>query len=101
MTWEIIRSNWTVIWSLLTAAVIIVQLLLARTYARRDSLDRVTMRLDVLENTINHLPTREELHHLQLEISELRGEIREFTSVIKQAKHINDLLLENELKQKN
>ncbi|KFB91166.1 hypothetical protein GTGU_04781 [Trabulsiella guamensis ATCC 49490] len=47
------------------------------------------------------MPTRQELHSLQLDMSNLRGEIREFSGTLRQAARISDLLLENELKDKN
>ncbi|EON5269655.1 DUF2730 family protein, partial [Escherichia coli] len=43
----------------------------------------------------------QELHQLQLDMSNLRGEIREFSGMLRQATRISDLLLENELKEKN
>ncbi|SHG65188.1 Protein of unknown function [Pantoea sesami] len=101
MGWEILRSNWAVIWAVLMSVVTIVQLLLGKTYARREEMEKVNNRLNILEHAIDTLPTRQELHDLQLEMSHLRGEIREFTGIIRQASRISDLLLENELKEKH
>lgn len=44
---------------------------------------------------------RDEFHRLQLDISNLRGEIKELGPSIRQVSRISDLLLENELKEKN
>jgi hypothetical protein len=101
MEWETLRSNWAVIWAVLMSGVTIVQLLLAKTYARREELEKVSGRLNILEHAVDGLPTRQELHNLQLEMSNLRGELRELAPSIRQVSRISDLLLENELKEKN
>lgn len=101
MEWETLRSNWAVIWAVLMSGVTIVQLLLAKTYARREELEKVSNRLNILEHAVDDLPTRQELHNLQLEMSNLRGELRELAPSIRQVSRISDLLLENELKEKN
>ena len=46
MEWETLRSNWAVIWAVLMSGVTIVQLLLAKTYARREDLEKVSGRLN-------------------------------------------------------
>ena len=101
MEWETLRSNWAVIWAVLMSGVTIVQLLLAKTYARREELEKVSSRLNILEHAVDGLPTRKELHNLQLEMSNLRGELRELAPSIRQVSRISDLLLDNELKEKN
>ena len=57
-------------------------------------------RLQGIENTIAGLPSQKDLHQLQLEMSNLRGDLRELGPAIRQVKHVSDLLLENELKEK-
>lgn len=99
--WESIRNNWAVIWALLMSCATGIQLLLSKTYARREALEKVSSRLSILERAIEGMPTEQELHNLQLEICSLRGEIREFSGTIRQAARISDLLLENELKDKS
>ena len=92
MEWETVRSNWAVIWAGLLSGINIIHLLLVKTY---DS------RMSALEKAIDGMPSRQELHQLQLDMSNLRGEIREFSGMLRQATRISDLLLENELKEKN
>nr|WP_202633532.1 DUF2730 family protein [Citrobacter freundii] len=78
----------------------LLHLLLAKTYARREEMEKVSGRLNILEKAVEGMPTRQELHNLQLDMSNLRGEIREFSGTLRQASRISDLLLENELKDK-
>ncbi|MCF6970371.1 DUF2730 domain-containing protein [Klebsiella variicola] len=100
MPWEIIKGNWAIIWALFMSAVNVIQLLLAKTYVKREELDLLRTRLQGVENTIAALPSQKDLHQLQLEMSNLRGDLRELGPAIRQVKHVSDLLLENELKEK-
>ncbi|HBY9746472.1 TPA: DUF2730 domain-containing protein [Klebsiella pneumoniae] len=100
MDWEVIKGNWAIIWALFMSGVNVIQLLLAKTYVKREELDLLRTRLQGLENTIAGLPNQKDLHQLQLEMRDLRGELRELAPSIRQVSRISDLLLENELKEK-
>ncbi|BBV15053.1 MULTISPECIES: DUF2730 family protein [Enterobacteriaceae] len=100
MDWEVVKGNWAIIWALFMSGVNLLHLLLAKTYARREEMEKVSGRLNILEKAVEGMPTRQELHNLQLDMSNLRGEIREFSGTLRQASRISDLLLENELKDK-
>ena len=95
MEWETVRSNWAVIWAGLMSGINIIHLLLVKTYARREEMEKVNSRMSALEKAIDGMPSRQELHQLQLDMSNLRGEIREFSGMLRQATRISDLLLEN------
>ncbi len=97
---EIIKGTWAIIWALFMSAVNVIQLLLAKTYVKREELELMRTRLQGIENTIAGLPSQKDLHQLQLEMSNLRGDLRELGPAIRQVKHVSDLLLENELKEK-
>jgi hypothetical protein len=98
--WEVVKGNWAIIWALFMSGVNLIQLLLAKTYVKREELELVRNRLQGLENTIAVLPSQKDLHQLQLEMSNLRGELRELAPSLRQVSRISDLLLENELKDK-
>ncbi|HIH5134540.1 TPA: DUF2730 family protein [Citrobacter freundii] len=100
MDWEVVKGNWAIIWALFMSGVNLLHLLLAKTYARREEMEKVSSRLNILEKAVEGMSTRQELHNLQLDMSNLRGEIREFSGTLRQASRISDLLLENELKEK-
>lgn len=100
MDWEVVKGYWAIIWALFMSGVNLLHLLLAKTYARREEMEKVSSRLNILEKAVEGMPTRQELHNLQLDMSNLRGEIREFSGTLRQASRISDLLLENELKEK-
>ncbi|MEW8796922.1 DUF2730 family protein [Klebsiella michiganensis] len=100
MDWEVVKGNWAIIWALFMSGVNLVQLLLAKTYVKREELDLIRIRLQAMEVSITALPSQKEFHQLQLEMSQLRGDLRELGPAIRQVKHVSDLLLENELKEK-
>ncbi|MFI7974198.1 DUF2730 domain-containing protein [Serratia marcescens] len=100
MDWEVVKGNWAIIWALFMSGINLIQLLLAKTYVKREELDTFRARMQSMENTIAGLPSQKDLHHLQLEMSNLRGDLRELGPAIRQVKHVSDLLLENELKDK-
>ncbi|MCZ5371811.1 DUF2730 family protein [Escherichia coli] len=79
----------------------LLQLILAKTYVKREEFDLLRSRVSVMESQVHQLPDRDEFHRLQLDISNLRGEIKELGPSISQVSRISDLLLENELKEKN
>ena len=101
MSWEMIRANWPILWALLMTGINLLQLILAKTYVKREEFDSLRSRVSVMDSQVHQLPERDEFHRLQLDISNLRGEIKELGPSIRQVSRISDLLLENELKEKN
>lgn len=100
MDWEVVKGNWAIIWALFMSGIQFVQLLLAKTYVKREELDLIRVRIQAIEASITAMPSQKEFHQLQLEMSNLRGELRELAPSIRQVSHLSNLLLENELKDK-
>nr|WP_211185866.1 DUF2730 family protein [Brenneria salicis] len=88
------------IWALVMTAVNLVMFLLAKTYAKREEMDSLTHRVSAMETVIASMPNQKELHALQLEMSNLRGDLKALAPKLAQVQRISDLLLENELKEK-
>lgn len=95
---EVVRDWWAVIWALLLTAWNVVQLFLTKTYARREELESITFTVGALEKKVDTLPNQAENHQLQLEISELRGEMHALREQLKPVHHLANLLLEERLK---
>lgn len=95
---EVVRDWWAVIWALLLTAWNVVQLFLAKTYARREAVDAITGAVEALEKKVDSLPSQTENHQLQLEMSELRGEMHALREQLKPVHHLANLLLEERLK---
>ena len=95
---EVIREWWAVIWALLLTAWNVVQLFMAKTYARREALENVAVAVEALERKVDALPSQSENHKLQLEMSELRGELHALREQLKPVNNLANLLLEERLK---
>ncbi|MEE2025043.1 DUF2730 family protein [Alkalimonas mucilaginosa] len=95
---DFIREWGAVIWALILTAFNVIQLLLAKTYARREALESITMAVEILENKVNSLPSQAEQHRLQLEMSDLRGELHALREQLKPVHNLANLLLEERLK---
>nr|WP_249745773.1 DUF2730 family protein [Serratia marcescens] len=88
------------IWAVVMTAVNLVMFLLAKTYVKREEVDHLNQRMAAMENAIAGMPNQKELHALQLEMSNLRGDLKSLAPKLAQVQRISDLLLENELKDK-
>ncbi|MFB9086094.1 DUF2730 family protein [Erwinia tracheiphila] len=71
-----------------------------KTYARRDEVEVLKNRVSLLENAFSTLPNQKELHALQLDMANLRGDLKAALPELRQLRHMSDLLLQNELKEK-
>lgn len=96
---EIVKTYWPVAVALISLISLIVQTLLAKTYAKRETVSVLENRLSMVEQKIADLPSEKELHKLQLDIADLRGELRAVRPELAQLRRLSDLLLENELKE--
>ncbi|MBC6503358.1 DUF2730 family protein [Citrobacter freundii] len=101
MVIDVIKNYWPIIWALLMTGVNVIQLLLVKTYVRHSTFNDLALRVVNVESAIKQLPAPDELHRLELEISSLRGDIRELGQALRKVSRISDLLLENELKERN
>ena len=97
---DIVKTYWPIVVVLVSLASLVVQTLLAKTYAKRESVAALEGRVSMVEQKIADLPSERELHKLQLDISDLRGELRAVRPELAQLRRLSDLLLENELKEK-
>ncbi|EGT3609594.1 DUF2730 family protein [Morganella morganii] len=97
---DVLREHWSMIYTVVTGAVAIGLLLLSKTYAKRDEVELMNRRLSELEVALATLPNRAELYNLQLEIANLRGDIKAVAPELQQLRRMSDLLLQNELKEK-
>ncbi|ETS31950.1 hypothetical protein BB987_20320 [Photorhabdus temperata] len=88
-------------WAAVTVTFNVVLVLLSKTYAKRDDVELLKMQVRQLEGSLSSLPNQKELHALQLEMANLRGDLKAALPELRQLRHLSDLLLQNELKEKN
>ncbi|ACQ92363.1 conserved hypothetical protein [Tolumonas auensis DSM 9187] len=98
---DVVKTFWPLIAAAVSLLSLVIQTLLVKTYAKREDVILLQNRMTSAEQKISGLPSEGDLHKLQLEISELRGELREVRPELAQLRRLSDLLLENELKEKS
>ncbi|KHD27264.1 hypothetical protein LH67_19580 [Xenorhabdus nematophila] len=98
---DVLRENWAMVWAAATTAFNVILVLLSKTYAKRDEMEGLKMQVHQLEISLSTLPNRQELHTLQLDIANLRGDLSALQPELRQLRHLSDLLLQNELKEKS
>ncbi|WP_320152546.1 DUF2730 family protein [uncultured Tolumonas sp.] len=98
---DIVKTYWPVFAAVVSFFSLVIQALLAKTYAKRDDVSGLATRLNMVEQKVADLPSERELHKLQLEISDLRGALQAVRPELAQLRRLSDLLLENELKEKS
>ncbi|AXG42212.1 MULTISPECIES: DUF2730 family protein [Photorhabdus] len=96
-----LKENWSMVWAAVTVTFNVVLVLLSKTYAKRDDVELLKMQVRQLEGSLSTLPNQKELHALQLEMANLRGDLKAALPELRQLRHMSDLLLQNELKEKN
>jgi len=108
---DFIITNSKIIWTILSFIGMVVMFWLTKTFAKKDDvssmnnkfntqLNSVKERLTGVEKEIKNLPNKDQLHKLQLEISDLRGDIRKLEPQLDSVGRLSDLLLENKLGEK-
>ncbi|MCT8348298.1 DUF2730 domain-containing protein [Photorhabdus temperata] len=96
-----LKENWSMVWAAVTVTFNVALVLLSKTYAKRDDVELLKMQVRQLEGSLSTLPNQKELHALQLEMANLRGDLKAALPELRQLRHMSDLLLQNELKEKN
>lgn len=98
---EAIKEHWAIIWAVTIFALNLILILLSKTYAKRDDVELLKTRVTNLENSFLTLPNQKELHALQLDMANLRGDLKAALPELKNLRNLSDLLLQNELKEKS
>nr|WP_166296145.1 DUF2730 family protein [Photorhabdus tasmaniensis] len=101
MVLALLKENWSIVWAALTVTFNVGLVLLSKTYAKRDDVELLKMQVRQLEGSLSTLPNQKELHALQLDMANLRGDLKAALPELRQLRHMSDLLLQNELKEKN
>lgn len=100
MSEEMIRANWPILWALLMTGINLLQLILAKTYVKREEFDSLRSRVSVMESGYTIYLTVMSSTACNW-ISAICGEKSKNWGHPSAVSRISDLLLENELKEKN
>lgn len=103
---DFLRQYWSTISTIGTCAISVLVMFLATKFAKREELNeiandvsRLKKDVSVIQGQLESMPTKDDIHILNLEISGLRGDIKEIKPELASVKRISNLLLENELKE--
>lgn len=97
---DALKEYWSMIYSVLTIVGGLALFFFSKTYAKRDDVEVLKTQVRELQSNLESLPNRQELHNLQLEIANLSGDLKAVSPELRQLRHLSDLLLQNELKEK-
>ncbi|EGU0147658.1 DUF2730 family protein [Vibrio parahaemolyticus] len=97
MEYDWVKTWWPIVWAGVLSVVQVIQILLSKTYAKREDVEQVKRNMDDLKAQVDALPTRDEITKLTLELSEARGEMKELRAQIQPVEHLTQLLLEQRL----
>lgn len=108
MTLELIRTWWPILATVLNVLFLLACFVLIKTFARKEELQSIKEAHTqlasshvALQQHVEKLPDHDEISGLKLSIEKLRGDIREIRPKLEGLDRISNLLLENELKEKN
>ncbi|MEK2034570.1 DUF2730 family protein, partial [Vibrio parahaemolyticus] len=82
MEYDWVNKWWPIVWAGVLSVVQVIQILLSKTYAKREDVEQVKRNMDKLKAQVDALPTRDEITKLTLELSEARGEMKELRAQI-------------------
>ncbi|HHE0554644.1 TPA: DUF2730 family protein [Vibrio parahaemolyticus] len=97
MEYDWVKTWWPIVWAGVLSVVQVIQILLSKTYAKREDVEQVKRNMDELKAQVDARPTRDEITKLTLELSEARGEMKELRAQIQPVEHLAQLLLEQRL----
>lgn len=97
---DLLSAHWSMIWTIGSTAVLLILGVLSRTYAKREEVETLKVRITALEKSLTSLPNQKELHALQLDMANLRGDLKAALPELRNLRALSDLLLQNELKEK-
>lgn len=94
-------ANWKFLVYVANVLLILASFFLYQTFAKRRDLETLAKDVEIIKNEIENLPDQRMVHELELQIETLRGDIKRIEPGLNSVKNLSDMLLENELKQRN
>lgn len=101
MIQDLIRTWWPILAFILNGCFFLVIWALVKTFAKKEDVDELKKDHESLRQQVAKLPDHSEIADLKLTMEQLRGDIREIRPKLDGLDRISNLLLENELKEKN
>lgn len=67
--------------------------MLAKTYAKREDVSAIDARVTTMETAFKSMPTQQNLHQLELKITELHGDMKALRPEIRQLNRLHDAIV--------
>ena len=94
---DFIVTNWVKIYAIISLCFYLLIWVMKKTYASKEWVERLDKRLTKIEDEVKHLPKRDDLHQLELIITNLSGKVDGIARQLDKINRTTDMLLENEL----
>lgn len=91
---EFIKDYWGQALSIISTAYAVAIFVLRRSFASVETVGKLDERIGNIEVRLANLPSQDEVHVLQVEITELRGDLKETNASLRALSHQNQLMLE-------
>lgn len=94
---EFLKSHFPFVAGVISLAMTTVLALLSKTYVKREEVDDLKIKLNHLESKLGSLPTVEQMHQVEIAVTELSGDVKEIKAAMKSIGNTAQLLLEKHL----
>lgn len=94
---EWVKEYWFLIWASVLTLAQVGNLLLTKTFVRKEDITEMRRDVDNLKTKIEHMPSSEEVTQLRVSLESTRGEIKALQPQLDQIKNLTQVLLEQHL----
>jgi hypothetical protein len=91
-------DNWKMIVFLLNTFFVIAVWAMRNTFAKKEDVIHLEKCVVALESTIKSMPSKSEIHSVELQMKEIQGEFDGVKKLLNRANYQLDMLVENEIK---
>ncbi|EPI9148611.1 DUF2730 family protein [Salmonella enterica subsp. enterica] len=98
---EILKAHLPGVAAVFSLIVTTILALLSKTYASKNEVDELKIKLTGLESKINSLPTVEQFHRVEMAVADVSGDAKEIKAAMKAIDNTTQLLLEKHLSEKD
>lgn len=97
---DMLNTIWRVMAPFVSVFIALGLLSLRKVFVSQVQFDELKQSHQKLKSHVDNLPNKDDVNNLQLEMSETRGEMKEFRAALKPVDRLTQLLLEEKLKEK-
>ncbi|MEI6897875.1 MAG: DUF2730 family protein [Psychromonas sp.] len=95
---DTLTKYWVQIYAVITLLMLGANWALAKTYSKKDNVERLDKRITKLETDVKQLPTKESVHELDKQLLRVSGQLDAIAPQLRSVQRMTEMLTENELK---